>query len=118
MVPSPRMGAQMCVKHGLLYLFGGTVEDGDKQFTLNDIFSLGKRFSFVFCSIKIVTVKWPTFSDLHKLSEWDELVHDDQARYEWIDSDSDSDMGSDEDGSSGSDDDDGVDEEEEAMDED
>lgn len=41
MMPSPRMGAQMCVKHGNLYLFGGTVEDGDKQFTLNDIFSLG-----------------------------------------------------------------------------
>ena len=41
MMPSPRMGAQMCVKHGLLYLYGGTVEDGDKQFTLNDMFALG-----------------------------------------------------------------------------
>jgi len=40
-MPSPRMGSGVCVKHGLLYLYGGTVEDGDKQFTLNDMFALG-----------------------------------------------------------------------------
>jgi len=42
-MPSPRMGPGVCVKHGLLYLYGGTVEDGDKQFTLNDMFALGMR---------------------------------------------------------------------------
>jgi hypothetical protein len=41
-MPSPRMGSGLCVKHGLLYLYGGIVEDGDKQYTLNDMFALGK----------------------------------------------------------------------------
>ena len=36
------MGSGLCVKHGVLYLYGGIVEDGDKQYTLNDMFSLGK----------------------------------------------------------------------------
>jgi hypothetical protein len=36
------MGSGLCVKHGLLYLYGGIVEDGDKQYTLNDMFALGK----------------------------------------------------------------------------
>ena len=31
-----------------------------------------------------------TSQDLHKLGEWDELIHDDHARFEWIDSDSES----------------------------
>lgn len=40
-VPSPRMKASLvvCKKH--LYLFGGIVEDGNKQFTLADFYSLG-----------------------------------------------------------------------------
>jgi len=89
--PSPRMGPGMCVKHGALYLYGGLVEDGDKQFTLNDMFSL----------------------DLHKMVEWEELIHDEYARFEWIDSDSgsedsdaesdDSDSDDDEDGNEGMD---------------
>lgn len=41
-IPSPRMGSGLCVKHGVLYLYGGIVEDGDKQYTLNDMFALGK----------------------------------------------------------------------------
>jgi len=89
-IPSPRMGTGMCVKHGSLYLYGGLVEDGDKQFTLNDMFSL----------------------DLHKLVEWDELIHDEHARFEWIDSDSgseDSDMGTDDDDSDDDDSDQGMD---------
>jgi len=84
------MGTGMCVKHGSLYLYGGLVEDGDKQFTLNDMFSL----------------------DLHKLVEWDELIHDEHARFEWIDSDSgseDSDMGTDDDDSDDDDSDQGMD---------
>lgn len=41
-VPSPRMNASLvvCKKH--LYLYGGIVEDGNKQFTLADLYSLGK----------------------------------------------------------------------------
>lgn len=41
-VPSPRMKSSMvvCKKH--LYLYGGIVEDGNKQFTLADFYSLGK----------------------------------------------------------------------------
>ena len=40
-------------------------------------------------------------SDLHKVTEWDELVHDEQAKSEWIDSESDS-SGMESDGSSDS----------------
>ena len=40
--PSPRMSPGLAVKQGLLYLFGGTVEDGDKQYTLKDFYSIGK----------------------------------------------------------------------------
>ena len=53
------------------------------------------------------------FLDLHKLVEWEELIHDEYARFEWIDSDSgsedsdaesdDSDSGDDEDGNEGMD---------------
>ena len=39
---SPRFGSALCVKQNLLYLFGGMVEDGDKQYTLNDFYTLGK----------------------------------------------------------------------------
>lgn len=39
--PSPRMNCGLAVKHGVLYLYGGLVEDGDKQFTLSDFYSLG-----------------------------------------------------------------------------
>lgn len=90
-IPSPRMGSGLCVKHGVLYLYGGIVEDGDKQYTLNDMFAL----------------------DLHKGVEWDELIHDEQAKCEWIDSDSES-SGMEGDDSSDDDDDE---ESDEAMEE-
>ena len=42
--PTPRFGASMAVaKSGQLFLFGGMVEDGDKQITLNDFYCLGER---------------------------------------------------------------------------
>lgn len=47
------------------------------------------------------------FSDLHKLIEWEELIHDEHARFEWIDSDSGSEDSDEESGDSDSDDDDG-----------
>ena len=41
--PSPRFGAAMSVaKSGQLFLFGGMIEDGDKQITLNDFYCLGE----------------------------------------------------------------------------
>jgi hypothetical protein len=43
--PSPRMNCGLAVKHGLLYLYGGLIEDGDKQFTLSDFYSLGTKHS-------------------------------------------------------------------------
>jgi hypothetical protein len=43
--PSPRMNCGLVVKHGILYLYGGLVEDGDKQFTLSDFYSLGMTHS-------------------------------------------------------------------------
>lgn len=43
--PSPRMNCGLVVKHGILYLYGGLVEDGDKQFTLSDFYSLGMKYS-------------------------------------------------------------------------
>ena len=47
--PSPRFGAQMAIKQGILYLFGGLVEDSnDRQFTHKDLYALGTTF-FLFC---------------------------------------------------------------------
>ena len=45
--PTPRFGASMAVaKSGQLFLFGGMVEDGDKQITLNDFYCLGEMLHF------------------------------------------------------------------------
>jgi len=59
------------------------------------------------CRIINKTVK---FSDLHKLIEWEELIHDEHARIEWIDSDSGSEESDSESGDSDSDDDEDDDE--------
>lgn len=40
-LPPPRMNSGLTIKNGHLYLFGGLVEDGDKQLTLADMYSLG-----------------------------------------------------------------------------
>ena len=46
--PTPRFGASMAVaKSGQLFLFGGMVEDGDKQITLNDFYSLGETMILI-----------------------------------------------------------------------
>ncbi|KAM3829009.1 kelch domain-containing protein 4 isoform 4-T4 [Vipera latastei] len=50
--PCPRSNAMLAVKHGVLYLYGGMFEVGDRQFTLNDLYAL----------------------DLHKMEEWKVLV--------------------------------------------
>mgnify|MGYP006952282179 FL=1 len=41
--PSPRMNSGLIVKNGNLFLYGGLVEDDDKQYTLADMYSLGRH---------------------------------------------------------------------------
>lgn len=50
--PSPRSHAMLAVKHGILYLYGGMFEAGDRQVTLGDLYCL----------------------DLHRMEEWKVLV--------------------------------------------
>ncbi|XP_046391249.1 kelch domain-containing protein 4 [Ischnura elegans] len=67
-MPSPRMSSGMVIKHGQLYLYGGLVEDGDKQLTLCDFYSL----------------------DIHKLDEWKTIIPNDLSSIEWLGSGSES----------------------------
>ncbi|CAJ0937755.1 unnamed protein product [Ranitomeya imitator] len=60
--PSPRSSAMMAVRQGILYVYGGMFEVGDRQFTLNDLYSL----------------------DLHKMEEWKVLVEMDPKTQEWL----------------------------------
>ncbi|KAJ8951339.1 hypothetical protein NQ318_009273 [Aromia moschata] len=64
--PSPRMNCGLAIKHGVLYLYGGMFEDGDKQITFSDFYAL----------------------DLKKLDEWKTLIADDTSAAEWLGSDS------------------------------
>lgn len=66
--PHPRMNCGLAVKHGILYLYGGLYEQGEKQFTFSDLHSL----------------------DLHKLDEWKTLLACDLSSQEWIESSSES----------------------------
>ena len=51
-IPGVRMNTLLAMKHGILYMFGGIYEAGDKQYTLSDMYSL----------------------DLHKLDQWNTIV--------------------------------------------
>jgi len=51
-MPCPRMNPMLCVRHGTLFLYGGVFEDGDRQVTLSDFYSL----------------------DLHKMDEWKTII--------------------------------------------
>lgn len=51
-IPCPRMNPMLCVRHGTLFLYGGVVEDGDRQVTLSDFYSL----------------------DLHRMEEWKTII--------------------------------------------
>lgn len=44
--PAPRMSAGLAYKQGKLYLYGGQYEEGDKQLTYSDLYSLGKLALF------------------------------------------------------------------------
>lgn len=56
--PCPRSNAMLAVKHGVLYVYGGMFEVGDRQFTLSDLYSI----------------------DLHKMDEWKVLVEMDPSK--------------------------------------
>ncbi|XP_051661687.1 kelch domain-containing protein 4 isoform X2 [Manacus candei] len=60
--PCPRSNAMVAVKHGVLYVYGGMFEVGDRQFTLSDLHSI----------------------DLHKMEEWKVLVEMDPKAQEWL----------------------------------
>lgn len=53
--PPARMNACMAVKNGVLFLYGGMFEVGDKQYTLSDMYSL----------------------DLNKIEEWTTIIESD-----------------------------------------
>ncbi|KAK3086220.1 hypothetical protein FSP39_015405 [Pinctada imbricata] len=63
-VPKPRMGAQLVIKSSVLYLYGGMWENGDKQYTLKDFYSL----------------------DLDKMDEWNTILQLDEKDMMWEDS--------------------------------
>ncbi|XP_007887551.2 kelch domain-containing protein 4 [Callorhinchus milii] len=60
--PCPRSNAMTAIKYGILYVYGGMFEVGDRQFTLNDLYSI----------------------DLHKMDEWKVLVEIDPKTQEWL----------------------------------
>ncbi|XP_053410495.1 kelch domain-containing protein 4 isoform X1 [Nycticebus coucang] len=66
--PSPRSNAMLAVKHGVLYVYGGMFEAGDRQVTLSDLYCL----------------------DLHKMEEWKALVEMDPDTQEWLEEETDS----------------------------
>lgn len=68
--PSPRINCGLAIKHGILYLYGGMFEDGDKQITFSDLYSL----------------------DLKKMEEWRTIIADDVGAMEWLGSDSEDNM--------------------------
>ncbi|XP_037733833.1 kelch domain-containing protein 4 isoform X3 [Chelonia mydas] len=88
--PCPRSNAMLAVKHGVLYVYGGMFEVGDRQFTLNDLYSI----------------------DLHKMEEWKVLVEMDPKTQEWLEESDSDEEGDDVEGAEG-----GEEEEEEDSDE-
>uniref|UniRef100_A0A8C5WCI5 Kelch domain containing 4 n=1 Tax=Leptobrachium leishanense TaxID=445787 RepID=A0A8C5WCI5_9ANUR len=94
--PCPRSNSLMAVKQGLLYVYGGMFEVGDRQFTLNDLYSL----------------------DLHKMKEWKVLVEMDPKTQEWLDESDSEDEGEEEgaEGAEGGNAEEDEDEEEESED--
>ncbi|XP_015863950.1 kelch domain-containing protein 4 isoform X2 [Peromyscus maniculatus bairdii] len=94
--PCPRSNAMLAVKHGLLYVYGGMFEAGDRQVTLSDLYCL----------------------DLHKMEGWKTLVETDPKSQEWLEeTDSEEDSSSDEEGAEGGDEDQEEDSTEESAEE-
>lgn len=72
--PARRMNCGLAVKRGCLFLYGGMFEDGDKQITYSDMYSL----------------------DLKKLEEWKIIIADDTSKQEWLGSESEEESGEEE----------------------
>lgn len=64
--PAPRMNSGLAVKHNTLFLYGGMFEDGSKQITFSDMYSI----------------------DLKKMDEWKTIITDDTSTQEWLESSS------------------------------
>ncbi|KYO34571.1 kelch domain-containing protein 4 [Alligator mississippiensis] len=77
--PCPRSNAMLAVKHGVLYVYGGMFEVGDRQFTLSDLYSI----------------------DLHKMDEWKVLVEMDPKTQEWLEESESDEEGGDVEGAEG-----------------
>ncbi|XP_035824341.1 kelch domain-containing protein 4 isoform X2 [Aplysia californica] len=78
--PSRRMNTALAVKSGQLYMYGGVFEEGDRQLTLSDMYSL----------------------DVQRPNAWNVLAAEDPRLQEWHDSDSDDDDGKDGEGATAS----------------
>lgn len=65
-VPCPRINPGLVMKHNVLYLYGGMFENGNQQYTLNDLYSL----------------------DCRKLDEWKTIIADDLSSQTWFESSS------------------------------
>lgn len=57
-VPCPRINPGLVMKHNVLYLYGGMFENGNQQYTLNDLYSLG---------MYIVIVEYITYTCIMKV---------------------------------------------------
>ncbi|XP_011636186.2 LOW QUALITY PROTEIN: kelch domain-containing protein 4 [Pogonomyrmex barbatus] len=63
-VPLPRINAGLAVKNNILYMYGGVMEENDRQYTFSDFYSL----------------------DCRKLDEWKILIANDLSSQTWFDS--------------------------------
>ncbi|XP_052249914.1 kelch domain-containing protein 4-like isoform X1 [Dreissena polymorpha] len=68
-MPSPRMNAMLAVRGGQLFLYGGVFEDGDRQYTLADMYSL----------------------NMDRMDEWNTIIEGSLKDQVWEESDSSSD---------------------------
>lgn len=91
--PCPRISSGMVVKNNILYLYGGMYEDGDRQYTLNDFYSLGNILFKLIINLILVFIKnliqlmYFALLDIHKLDEWQTIITDDLSSITWLDSD-------------------------------
>uniref|UniRef100_UPI00358FFA8C kelch domain-containing protein 4 n=1 Tax=Myxine glutinosa TaxID=7769 RepID=UPI00358FFA8C len=60
--PCARMNVMLAVRHGVMFLYGGAYEIGDRQVTLADMYAL----------------------DLHKLDTWHTLLEPDPKESQWL----------------------------------
>merc|ERR1711990_402680 len=61
--PGPRMNTQLTIKSGIMYLYGGILEQGDRSYTLNDLWSI----------------------DIKKLNQWNRINKTDKCDWEGSD---------------------------------